>query len=258
VGTSLRKGELVTALTGMAVWLAIVLFRGFSLEWLALPLAAVAVSTLTGGPVFIPGLMILLCATASFTGAATAALAGVLSAFSSRRISGRIAGWLAVSAWVLANPSAQALPLVAACAVAALFNGKGTRIVLAALCAVLLPALGYLPVPANEAPTPARCFIEEGHAWWKLPPVTLGSGGAVLAPPVPEPFTMTLELQCGGVRDSLPVVTVMAGDVALSLPSGSHTLRLDLSPTDSVFILPLRELRPFTHPVAHVWAEAEW
>lgn len=258
MGTSLRKGELATALTGIAVWLAIVLFRGFSLEWLALPLAAVAVSTLTGDPMFIPGLMILLCATASLTGAATAAVAGVLSAFASHRMSGRIAGWLAVSAWVLANPSTQAAPLVAVCAVATLFNAKKSRIVLAAMSAVLLLALGYLPARNSTASAPARCFIEEGHAWWKLPPVTLGTGGAVLAPPVPEPFTMTLELKCGGVRDSLPVVTVIAGDEALSLPSGSHTLRLDLEPSDSVFILPVREPRPFTHPVAHVWAEAEW
>ncbi|MFO7627548.1 MAG: hypothetical protein R6V62_09840 [Candidatus Fermentibacteraceae bacterium] len=256
MGTSLRKGELATALAGIAVWLSIVLFRGFSLEWVALPLAAVAVSTLTGGPMFIPGLMVLMCATASLTGAALAAVAGVLSAFSSRRISGRTAGWLAVSAWVLANPSTQSAPMVAACAIASLFDGRKARVVIAAVSAVLLLYLGYLP--ARAAPEPARCFLEEGHAWWKLSPITLGTGGAVLAPPVPGPFTMTLELQCGGVRDSLPVITVLAGDKTVCLPSGSHTLRLDLAPSDSVFILPVREPRPFTHPVAHVWAEATW
>lgn len=258
MGTSLRKGELATALAGIAVWLATVLFRGFTLEWTALPLAVVAVSTLTGSPVFIPGFLILLCAAASLAGAPLAALAGVLAAFSSRRISGRIAGWLAVSVWVLANPSTQAVPLVAACAVASLFDRGRARVILAATSAVVLLSLGYLPARRVEAPVPARCYIQEGHAWWKLPPVTLGTGGAVLAPPVSEPFTMTLEVQCGGVRDSLPVVTVLAGHNSVSLPSGFHTLRLDLSHCDSVFVLPVREPVPFTHPVAHVWAEAEW
>lgn len=258
MATPLHKGELAIALAGIAVWLAIVLFRGFSPEWLALPLAAAAVSTLAGNPFFIPAMMILLCATASLTGAALAAVAGVLSAFSSRRFSGRIAGWLAVSAWVVANPSIQAAPVVAVCAVASLIGSKKTRIVLAAVSAVLLLGFGFLPARTLSPPAPARCYLEEGHAWWKLSPVTLGTGGVVLAPPGPHRYTVALELQCGGVRDSFPVVTVVAGEHSICLPAGFHTLRLDLTPSDSVFILPLREPRPFTHPVAHVWAEAEW
>ncbi len=258
MATSPRRGELAIALAGIAVWLAIVLFRGFSPEWLALPLAAVAVSTLIGNPMFIPGLLILLCAMVSATGAPVAAVAGVLASFSSSRVPGRIAGWLALSAWALANPSMSLVPLVLACALASLFDARGVRMILAVVSAILLPCLGFLPNADHAVPSTARCFLEEGHAWWKLQPVTLGTGGAVLAPPVPGPFTMTLELQCGGVRDSLPVAAVLAGENTICLPSGSHTLRLDLASPDSVFIVLLREPRPFTHPVAHVFAEAEW
>lgn len=258
MATALRRGELATALAGTAAWLVLVLFKGFSPEWIALPLAAVAVSTLTGGPFHTPGLMLILCATASSAGAAVAAAAGILSAFSSNRLFGRVSGWLAVSFWVLANPSAQALPMVAACAVASLFDGARARLALAAAAAALLLGIGLLPAPSGRGDLPARCFLEEGHAWWKLPSVTLGTGGAVLAPPVPGPFTMTLELQCGGVRDSLPLIAVLAGETTVCLPAGTHSLRLDLGPSDSVFILPVREPRPFTHPVAHVWAEASW
>lgn len=254
----LRKGELATALAGIALWLVLVLFRGFSLEWLALPMAAIAVSTLTGGPFHTPGLLLLLCATASSSGAAVAAAAGALSAFSSPRVPGRVSGWFAVSAWVLANPSTQAAAMVAACAVASLHDGTRTRTVLAAATAVLLLFLGPVRRMGEGVEATARCFLEEGHAWWKLPPVTLGTGAAVLAPPVSEPFTLTLELRCGGVRDSLPVVAVLAGERTICLPSGDHVLLFDLGPSDSVFIRPLREHRPFTHPVAHVWAEAEW
>ena len=253
-----EKGELATALAGLAGWLVLVLFRGFSPEWTALPLSVAAVATLSGGPFFLPGFLIMALAAISPVGAASAAAAGVLSVFASKHLRGRVFGWLALAVWVCSNPSRELLPLAAACAFACLFDSGRIRVFLALLSAVVLLSFVPLPGPPGHDPAPCRCYLEEGHAWWKIPSVTLGTPGAVLAPPVSRPFSVTLDLSCGGVRDTFPVVAVLAGDMIRMVPPGEHSITLELGPSDSVFILPLREPSPFTHPVAHVRAEAAW
>ena len=258
MGITGRKTELALALAGLSGWLVMVLFRGFSLEWVSFPLACAAVATLCGSPHFIPGFLILLAGAASGSGATACAVAGVYVLVQSDGLKGRVPALAAAAVWFLANPSPGAVPFMGFCTGICLIQKRKARLVLAGVLA--LPALAFmLPTPgAVGEPIPARCFVEGGHAWWKVPPVTLGTSGAVLAPPGPVGFTMELEVECGGVRDSLPVVMVAAGETSRCLPSGLHLITLELACGDSVFVLPLRDHRPFTHPVAHVRAEAFW
>jgi hypothetical protein len=235
-----------------------VLFRGFSLEWVSFPLACVAVASLTGTPHLIPGFLILLAGAASGSGPAACAVAGIYVLVLSDDFRGRVPALAATAFWFLANPSPGAVPIMGFCTGICLIQKSKTRFLLAGILAV--PALAFmLPTPGMSGePSPARCFVEQGHAWWKVPPVTLGTSGAVLSPPGPAGFTMELEVECGGVRDSLPVVMVAAGETSLCLPAGLHRITLELDDSDSVFVLPLRVHRPFSHPVAHVRAEAFW
>ncbi len=251
-----EKGELAVTLAGLAAWLVMVLFRGFSMEWLSLPLAAAAVAALTGGKFFLPGFLLLLTSAASSSGAASCAVAGLYCLVCSERTRGRLLGWLALAAWAWAAPSPGAVPLLAAGALVSLFPGLQLRLAVSGVLSVLLMCFSTLPVRPDPGPRASRFLMDREHGWWKVPPVTLAGAGAVLAPPFPSGGTLELQVLCGGVRDSLPVVAVQYGSETMLLPMGEHHLTLELSGADSLFILPLREHRPFTHPVAHVYAEA--
>lgn len=251
-----EKGELAISLAGIAVWLVIVLFRGHSAQWIALPLAAMAVASITGGRFFLPGFLLLLASVVSSAGAASCAVTGVYCVFCSERLRGRVFGWLALAAWTWANPFPEAVPLLGASALVAAFQRRWLRLGLAGAMSVQLMVFSALPFDPDPYPQASRFFLRDGHGWWKIPPVTLGTAGAVLAPPFPGGCTVQLQISCGGVRDSLPVVAVQSGHGTLLLPMGEHTVTLELSGTDSVFLLPVRNPQPFTHPVAHVYAEA--
>ncbi len=253
-----RKTEWALLLAGLAGWLVTVLFRGFSLEWAALPLAFVAVASMSDVRLMVPGFLILLAGTASGSGSAACAVAGLFVLVRSDDFRARVPALAATAVWFLANPSPGAVLLTACFTGICLVQKRKVRYALAGVLA--LPALAFmLPTPGmDREPIVARCFLGEGYARWETPPLTLGTPGAVLAPPGPVRFTMKLEVECGGVRDSLPVAMVAAGETSLCLPGGIHRLTLEMDGSDSVFVFPLRDHRPFTHPVVHVGAEAFW
>lgn len=253
-----EKGELALTLTGVCAWLTLTLFRGFSPEWAALPLATAAVASMIGTRLFIPGFLILLVSGASSSGAAASAVAGLYAVFVSTRLRGRISGFLAVSLWVAANPSPSSLPLLAGLVLPVPFRVPEIRVILAVLAVTAILTVSGPFQPSSDDPPVSRFHLREQRGWWTVPQLTLGRPETVLLPPVPAPFRISLDLSCGGVRDSLPMALIRAGDSLVTLSRGDHSLAFLLEGSDSVFISLIRTHRPFTHPVVHARAEAEW
>ena len=258
MGKSSERGELAFTLAGVSVWLVLVLFRGFSLEWTALPLAAAAVASLTGTPLFFPGFVILLASVFSLSGPGAAAAAGIYTVLVSPGLKGRLLGVLSVIPWLSGHYSPEAATLVAALMIPVFLGSFRIRAVVStALFIAVLLFLGP-PGPVASHPVPARCFLREGHAWWTVESITLANPEAILAPPVPAPFSITLEMDCGGIRDSLPMALLIAGENTVELPEGTHTVSLELTGSDSIFVTLIRGHSPFNHPVIHIKAVAEW
>jgi hypothetical protein len=65
-------------------------------------------------------------------------------------------------------------------------------------------------------------------------------------------------MDCGGIRDSLPMALLIAGENTVELPEGTHTVSLELTGSDSIFVTLIRGHSPFNHPVIHIKAVAEW
>ena len=254
---SSERGELAFTLAGASVWLVLVLFRGFSLEWIALPLAAAAVASLTGTPLFFPGFLILAASVFSISGPAAAA-AGIYVVLVSPGLKGRLLGILSVIPWASANPSPEAAIAVAALMIPVALGSFRIRAVVSAALFIVVLLFRGPPGPTASPPVFARCFLGEGEAWWSVESITLANPEAVLAPPVPAPFSITLEMDCGGTRDSLPMAVVIAGENMVELSGGTHTVSFELAGSDSVFVTLTRGHSPFNHPVIHVKAVAEW
>lgn len=211
---------------------------GGSGAWPAIPAAFLAVSGAALGHGSQPAALLM--------------VSGLVSSVSGRTFPDRSLGLLGALLAAQAGDLAGTIPILSGAVPAAFFDRPRHRAVLAA---VLIPAaviLGGFPVAfALPETTVQEAFTGHGESWPGIVNLDQSSPAALMRVEGGCQGGVTLILEAGGVRDSLPVGFVATENVFIPVLPGRDSLVIE-SPGPFVEIRLTRPPVPFQHPVIHL------
>lgn len=246
-------------LSAASILVTVILFRGFSLSYIAvIPLAVAA--GFSAGTVLLPVLLVLI--TIGFISPEMipwAAIAGGM--ISSTAGTGRVvrtAGFLSVAVCMWFVPlEASTIPVTVSAAGAFFSRRKPVGYAILAGGVLLAAFLTGLPSNPGQSPAVAASHSENGKIRYTIPALN-GAVPEILIPaPLSGEWAMWLAYEGGGVRDTMPLAAVTLREEIVILPANPESLCFSFSPGDTLRISLLRENSPFSHPVIHVSAGGE-
>ncbi len=253
------KGTAAVMLTGWCALATTILFRGFSGELLSLiPLAAAAGFSAGTGLFPVTAIFMILALISPEAAPWAVLVGGTLCSVAGRGIKVRTAGFLSVAAVLWFVPLAGAIPLVAASGAGAFFYRHRVLPYVILACAFMASVL-FSGLPGKPSPKAATApsSIEEGILTYHVPSLTAAGTEVLLCVPPAGRWAIWIAVDGGGIRDTMPMMSLSIGETMLFLPQGRDTLCLTGFPGDTLSVALLRGHRPFTHPVVHISAGGE-
>lgn len=102
--------------------------------------------------------------------------------------------------------------------------------------------------------------IEDRLAWTYVPALHAGSPAVLFRTSVVDEGVLHLPVDAGGVRDDLPVGTILAGEQSITFGAGQDTLHVPFIAGDSIRVRISRPWASFEHTVihfGHCWTSPE-
>lgn len=253
------KGTTAVILTACCAVATTVLFRGFSGVLIALVPLSVAAGLSVGTVLFpLQAVFIILGLISPEAAPWAVLLGGTLSSVAGEGIRVRTAGFLSVAAVLWFLPLAGVIPLAAASAAGAFLHRRRCLpyVILAGGYMVSVLLTGP-PKDHSQVPAIAPSSIENGQLTYHVPSLTAAGTEVQLCVPPEGRWAIWIAVDGGGVRDTMPMMSLSLGESMLFLPRGKDTLCLTGLPGDTLSVALLRGHRPFSHPVVHINAGGE-
>lgn len=190
--------------------------------------------------------------------AAALVMTAALSAMSaSDSIVSRSAFFLSAAGVVLSGSLTGLVPLGIAAAAAIFPSASFHRsAAIGAGLAVAVAAGGIPMAPRPPARHAQEHFVGEGIIWEYSDRLDLSAPRLVLEAGDAEPRHVRILLSAGGIRDTLPLGFVLAGDTSFPVPPGEVSINIR-EPAFPVSVVLSRRWKPMNHPVIHfIGAEA--
>jgi len=253
------RGSAAIMLSAWCVLVAVMLFKGYSGIMLSMIPLAAAAGLSRRADVFTVVFMTMALAFVSPGAMAWAALfGGSFCAFSGGGTAVRTAGFLACAVALWFTPIQSAIPLAVVPAAGVLFFRHRITAYLVLLSGFFISVfLTGLPRLSEGIPANASSFIDNGTIVYEVNDLNSFRREIRLPAPCSGIWAMWVSVDCGGVRDTLPMMAVCLNDEILVLPPGRDTLCFTMTPGDTLNLALLREYRPFNHPVVHISAGGE-
>ncbi len=252
------KREPAVLLAGYALWAAVNLFRGFSVETIPLIALFTLLSFTLSSPYFPFVLLSSLLAVSSPVlmpwAILTASLPLCVSGGHTRE---RVTAFTALASVLWLVPVSFSIPLAVVGAMGVLLGRNRFKYLLIAAGFVLSAFFTGLPQPPRENACIAGSTIDSGIISYNIPEVNTSRPEVLLAAPKQGVWAVWIALEAGGVRDSIPLFAVRLGEEMLLLPSGTDTLSFTMTPGDTLALTLMRDFRPFNHSVIHATAGGE-
>ena len=119
----------------------------------------------------------------------------------------------------------------------------------AAACALVI-SMGYQAPDATGFPPAQEVHVDDATVWYNVPSLNSGSQGVTFRTSDGGSFRISME--AGGVRDTMPLASLRAGESVFCINSGTSSLEIDLAPGgENVTVTITRPWQPFQHPVLH-------
>ena len=251
-------GKVLVLLSGFTAWAAIVLLKGFTLEYISMLFLFVLLSETANERIFpyILGLSLVTILSANLMPWAVLT-AGILSVVFCTSLRIRYIAFLAIVLTIWFSPLLKMIPFILL-ALSSFFVAKKYYKIFLVFLAVFLSVL-WMGMPADSSPyvVYARSMIQEGRIIYQIPSLNLTTRKVLLLPPSEGNWALELVLDAGGVRDTIPMYSLQLGEDLLFLPMGKDTLCFTIAPGDTLVITLMRKFHPFNHPIVHATAEGE-
>jgi len=251
-------GKALVLLSGLTAWSAMILLKGFAVEYISMLFMFILLSETANERIFpyILGLSLVTILSANLIPWAVLT-AGLLSVVFCTSLRIRYIAFLTIVVTLWFSPLLKMIPFVLL-ALSSVFVTKKYYKIFLVLLAVLVSVLWVgIPTIAINSVVFARSTIQDGKISYQIPSLNLTSNTALLVAPSEGNWALELVLDAGGVRDTIPMYSLQLDENMLFLPAGRDTLCFTISPGDTLVITLMREFHPFNHPVVHATAGGE-
>jgi len=251
-------GKVLVLLAGLSAWASVVLFNGFSVEYISMFLLFVLLAETVDESIFLYilgfSLISILSTNLIYWAVLSAGLLVILVVTSSRV---RYIAFVTIVVTIWFSSLLKMIPFVFLALFSVFIKQKQYKILFLFLALLLSVFWFGIPATPAESVVYASSIIKNGKITYQIPSLNLTSKTALLVAPCEGNWVIELALEAGGVRDTIPMYSLQLGEDMLFLPAGADTLCFTISPGDTVVINLIRKFHPFNHPVIHATAEGE-